>query len=57
MDNTHAAPANDNSPAIVSTGCRLCGSKEIHACTGTPIAWTDADHARFAAALAPYETD
>lgn len=50
-------PTHGTIPPETTTGCRLCGSKEIHSCTGAPIVWTAADVARLEAALEEFETD
>lgn len=31
-----------------SSGCPLCGSRDIHACTGKPVVWTEEEEAELA---------
>lgn len=37
--------------------CTQCGCTGLHACTGSPIVWTEADKERFKKALDKFEKD
>ncbi len=45
-------------PKFKDSGCSLCGSTSIHACTGSPIEpWTPEKIAELNAVLSEYETE
>lgn len=57
MSSATVLPFARKNPSASAGGCPRCGSTGLHACPGQPVEWTNADVARFEAALAPYENN